>query len=146
MDMSAENLRDTSGTIGAKVVPRGKPFTGGEDPRRWANRTTRPSVHASMVAAANKEIQQDGITKSRLDALIEVIFASALRGSLKAAEIIFDRLEGKAKERIELDTMKGQPELGKEERQARIRELFRKMESGENQKAVDVTPIAEKNE
>ena len=68
------------------------------------NRNGRPKKSncvSDLLRSKGDEVQEDGRTK--LQAVIETLYERAGEGELKAIDMIFDRLEGKPAQKLEIE-------------------------------------------
>lgn len=101
--------------------PRGLPFTGAADPRRWKRgNTTKPKVADAFWRIANR--QTDGLGRTELDELCQKVWDRAKMGDSKCATLVFNRMEGAPVQPIEDVTP--QAELTPEEAKSRIADLL----------------------
>ena len=64
-------------------------------------RPKKSNCVSDLLRSKGDEIQEDGRTK--LQAVIEKLYERAIEGELKAIDMIFDRLEGKAAQKLEVE-------------------------------------------
>ena len=82
-----------------KNKPRGKPFTGADDPRRdKGGRPKKELCIPDILRDIGDELCEDGTPKKRK--VMQVVYNLALGGERWATEFIADRTEGKAFERV----------------------------------------------
>lgn len=99
----------------------GIPFTGKADPRRWnGGKPRKPRIADAFWRIANAKL--DGVDRTKLDELCEEVWQMAMAGNMRAAELIFDRMEGKAVQPVE-DVTPDEP-MTEEQRKTRIAELM----------------------
>lgn len=101
--------------------PRGLPFTGASDPRRWKRgNTTKPKVADAFWRIANRKT--DDATRTELDELCQAVWDRAKKGDSKCATLVFNRMEGAPVQPIEDVTP--QAELTPDEAKSRIADLL----------------------
>ena len=81
-----------------------------DDPRRHTNGTKNADVVAfgkklqNLLAQVGEELTEfDGRKQTRVEWLVENIWANAMNGKQWATELIFDRIAGKPKQAIDLN-------------------------------------------
>lgn len=82
--------KQTANIPSKRTIPAGKPFTSGNDPRRWT-KGSRCKSASEFTAAFNHALAEGGDPVQ----LAAILWAAALKGKPWAIEIILDRLIGK---------------------------------------------------
>lgn len=78
----------------SKLKPRGKPFTGADDPRRNKNgRPPRKSMTAHLIEAATDDARRK---------IVDRVVGAAKMGDLRAIEFVFQRLDGNVAQKIDI--------------------------------------------
>lgn len=104
---------------------RGVPFVAGYDPRRNSTGKNKGARHLSTIlqeALLEMGRSRDGTEKTYERLLVERILKSAIeKGEFKFAELIYDRLEGKAPQTITLESDITDHNLSVEEKDALLK-------------------------
>ena len=83
-----------------------KPFKKGEDPRRHITGEKKlPKLKDLIVKVLSEE--QGGITG--LEAMVKAMRNEAIKGNVKAFDILTNRIAGKVKEQLEVTGLEGDP-------------------------------------
>jgi hypothetical protein len=101
--------------------PRGIPFSGANDPRRWKRgNTTKPKVADAFWRIANRKT--DDLGRTELDELCQKVWDKAKAGDSKCATLVFNRMEGAPVQPIEDVTP--QADMSPDETKRRIADLL----------------------
>jgi len=99
-----------------KAKPRGKPFTGLDDPRR-SNAGTRTasdlafnrSLREIIVSVGNEPVKQGDVTYTRVEAMVRGLYEKGSKGDVNAFNALIERVEGKVSQVNELTGKNGGP-------------------------------------
>lgn len=86
----------------SKAKPRGKPFTGADDPRR-SNTGTRTaadvafnrSLREIIASVGNEQVKEGSTTYTRVEMMVRGLYEKASKGDVVAFNALAERVEGK---------------------------------------------------
>lgn len=118
-----------------------RPFQPGDPRINRAGRRRGKSLAVRLDSLLDKSIQtKDGKSLRGIDAVCMQLVRLAISGNLRAIEILFERLEGKAVQAVVLPDSPAQNEVSVVEMQARVKSLLQRFSVDE---VIDVTPEGE---